>query len=127
MSECLNCQGVKSQAVLADDKDNQLCPAVGYQRVSICAPVTITPFARPGATVTTCCGRPTVVSGNAPCTGIRDGVCTFTINQTICVAVPVYFGATAEVAGTYANCIGASAEDICTNCTRPDDAEEVSL
>lgn len=32
----------------------QTCPAIGYQSASICVPVTVTPFAQTGATVTKC-------------------------------------------------------------------------
>lgn len=42
---------------------------------------------------TKCCGDPVVVSGDKPCAGKKNGVCTFTISQTICVEVPVEFGA----------------------------------
>lgn len=32
--------------------ENQTCPAVGYQAASVCVPVTVTPFAEAGKTVT---------------------------------------------------------------------------
>ncbi|MEG1710255.1 MAG: hypothetical protein RR054_05890 [Clostridia bacterium] len=96
--------------------NNQTCPAVGYQSASICVPVTITPFAQTGATVTKCCGAAIVTSGRTPCEGVKNGVCSFTISQNICVAVPVAFGAVATVGDTFVNCNGASADDICTDC-----------
>ena len=73
--------------------ENQTCPAVGYQAASVCVPVTVTPFAEAGKTVTKC-----------------------TISQNICVAVPVAFGAVATVDESYVNCKGATAEDVCTDC-----------
>ena len=41
----------------------ETCPAVGYQSVSVCVPVTVTPFAQTGITRTKCCGDPVVKSG----------------------------------------------------------------
>lgn len=111
MSECINC----NRGALADT-DEGTCPAVGFQRVGVCVPVTVSPFAHTGTTKTTCCGDPKVVSGEKPCAGKKNGVCTFTISQTICVEVPVRFGATAVVGDTFVDCLGASAEDICANC-----------
>ena len=106
--------------------DNQTCPAVGYQAASICVPVTIEPFAKTGQTKTKCCGNATVVSGTQPCNGVKNGTCSFTISQNICVAVPVEFGANAVVGETYVECKGASDMDICTDCatTFPEDKVE---
>ncbi len=102
-----------ASALAAED---QTCPTIGYQSASICVPVTVTPFAKTGATMTKCCGAPVVVPGNATCAGTRGGSCVFTLSQDICVAVPVEFGAVASVGDTYVNCNAASAEDICTGC-----------
>lgn len=100
--------------------EDQTCPAIGYQSSSICVPVTITPFANAGATHTKCCGLPVVTPGINTCGGLKNGTCSFTISQDICVAVPVDFGATASVGDTYVNCNGASAQDICTECGKDD-------
>ncbi|MEG2421417.1 MAG: hypothetical protein RSB55_07690 [Oscillospiraceae bacterium] len=94
----------------------QTCPAVGYQSVSVCVPVTVIPFAETGATRTKCCGSPLVTPGKNTCGGTKNGVCVFTISQDICIAVPVKFGAEATVGDTYVGCNGASSEDICINC-----------
>ena len=96
--------------------ESQTCPAVGYQSASICVPVTVTPFAQAGLTVTKCCGDPVVTPGREVCTGVKNGSCFFTITQDICVAVPVEFGAVATVGDSYINCNGASQKDICTDC-----------
>lgn len=39
-----------------NDNQEQTCPSVAYQMSTVCVPVTVTPFARAGATVTKCCG-----------------------------------------------------------------------
>ena len=99
MSECTSCSaGVTAN--LSEPVEGT-CPAVGYQKVAVCVPVLITPFAH---------------TGEMPCPGRKNGVCAFTMSQTICVEVPVNFGATAVVGDTFVDCIDASAEDICRNC-----------
>lgn len=103
--------------------DNVTCSAVGYQSVGVCVPVTVTPFAHAEPTKTTCCGVPIVTPGETVCSGKKNDVCTFTISQSICVEVPVSFGASAKVGDTYVDCLGASAEDICTDCTGDGRAE----
>lgn len=105
------------------DKDvlleNETCPATGYQAASICVPVTVTPFAEAGITTTKCCGDPIVTPGLAPCPGVKNGACAFTISQNICVSVPIEFGAEAVVGDTFVECAGATAEDICAGCDLP--------
>lgn len=95
---------------------DQTCPAVGYQSASICVPVTISPFARPGTISTKCCGGPIVTPGRDTCTGVKNGACSFTISQSICVSVPMDFGAVATVGDTFVNCKSASADYICNDC-----------
>ncbi len=121
MSDCVMCSDIVNAA--STEPETETCPATGYQKVGVCVPVTITPFAETGKTRTKCCGDPVVVSGDMPCAGKKNGVCTFTISQTICVEVPVKFGAEATVGDTYVDCLGASAEDICRNC-KDEESEE---
>lgn len=116
MSECINCANA-----LTDPTDGT-CPAVGFQRVGVCVPVTVAPFAHAGDTVTKCCGDPKIVAGDDKCPGKKNGVCTFTISQTICVEVPVRFGAKATVGDTFVDCLDASADDICKNCKHEEDS-----
>lgn len=108
---------------LTAEQVNKSCPAVGYQKVNVCVPVTVTPFANAGATTTKCCCEPVVTPGDVSCPGEVNGVCTFTISQTVCVEVPVSFGAMAKVGDTYVDCLEASAYDICTYC-RDGEADE---
>lgn len=96
--------------------ENQTCPTVAYQMSSVCVPVTVTPFANAGTTVTKCCSKPTVTAGTATCNGVKNGQCVFTISQDICVEVPVAFGAVATVGDTYVACNGASSDEICADC-----------
>ena len=94
----------------------QTCPAIGYQSASVCVPVTVTPFAQTGITVTKCCGEPVVTPGMVTCGGTKNGSCFFTISQDVCVAVPVEFGAVASVGDAFVSGNGTSGTDICTNC-----------
>lgn len=96
--------------------EEQTCPAVGYQSASICVPVTVTPHAEAGMTFTKCCGKPIVTPGRIVCEGERNGSCSFTIQQNICVAVPVSFGATASVGDTFVTCNDATSFDSCSDC-----------
>lgn len=121
MDECIIYSG--SSVTANSEPTDQTCPAVGFQKVSVCVPVTVTPFANPGHTKTKCCGNPRVSSSEMTCPGKKNGVCTFTISQTICVEVPVEFGAKAEVGDTFVDCMGASSENICLNCDREADEE----
>ena len=117
MSDCTNCTG-RNTAVSSDGTDavDKTCPAVGYQKVDVCVPVTVIPFANAQTTTTHCCGDPVVVSGDTPCSGIKNGVCVFTITQTLCIEIPVEFGAAATVGEAFVDCLGADSEDICKNC-----------
>lgn len=93
-------------------QDNETCPAVGYQAVNVNVPVTVTPYAKAGTTVTKCCGSSIVKPGKSIGQGTKNGICNFTIGQNIVVAIPVAFGADASVGDTYVDCLGASAEEI---------------
>ncbi|MEG1743054.1 MAG: hypothetical protein RR246_02695 [Clostridia bacterium] len=101
-----------------NDRTAETCPTVGYQSISVCVPVTITPFAETGTTKTKCCGDPIVTPGRDTCGGVKNGTCSFTLSQDICVAIPVAFGAVSSVGDTYVTCNGASATDICSDCTK---------
>lgn len=116
MSDYEKCNSCGSIRAFSEPED-MTCPAVGYQKIGVCVPVTVTPFANTGRTKTKCCGDPIVVPGDNSCPGKKNGVCTFTISQTICVEVPVEFGARATVGDTFVDCLNASAYDICTNCS----------
>jgi len=98
-------------------QEDQTCPATGYQEVTVCVPVTVTPFANAGSTTTFCCGDPIVTGNTTPCTGTVNGTCIFKITQNLCVAVPVEFGANATVGAPHVECGDVSSTDICTNCS----------
>lgn len=97
-------------------ENQQTCPVIGYQKASICVPVTVKPFAEAETPQTKCCGTAVITSGTDVCGGTANGECVFTISQDICMAIPVNFGATAQVGTTYVSCIEASNKNICTDC-----------
>ena len=122
MSNC-RCSENKNVAALTqtnkialNQEENQTCPAIGYQKATVCVPVTVTPFARAKTTTSFCCGDPIITPGRVTCPGTVNGSCTFTITQNICVAVPVDFGATTYVGAPAVQCGDATKEDVCTNC-----------
>lgn len=104
---------------------NQTCPAVGYQKVNVSVPVTVKPFAHTGEIRVKCCGHPVVHSACAlPEASHYNDTCSFTITQTICVEVPVEFGADTEIDETIIECLEASAYDICKDCRHREDSDE---
>lgn len=98
------------------------CPAVAYQEVDVCVPVTITPYASVGEVRVRCCGAPTVSAGAASCPGTEGGSCAFTVSQRVCVAVPVAFGARAQT-GAYRVSCGEAGSGSCPAC---DDAPSLT-
>ena len=99
--------------------ENEGCESVFYQRETVCVPVRVTPFARPGAARTLCCGEP-VISAGGECVG-RQTYCTFTVTQSLCVEVPISFGAVIETGTATVQC-GDVTETEC-DCTA--DTQEV--
>lgn len=99
--------------------ENSICPVVGTQAMTVCLPVEITPFAKVGPSTTSCKGEPVIKVGCATCTGTKNGTCAFTISQTICVEVPVFFGASTYVGDTFVDCLCDHKED----CHEYDDKE----
>jgi len=96
---------------------SEVCESVGYQPATVCVPVTVTPFANPGTTTTTCCGPTVIIPGAIECDGgTKNGSCHFTMSQDICVAVPVEFGARTFVGEPSVTCEDATDVDVCTNC-----------
>lgn len=68
MSEYVTCNGGCDNSDY-DDKRNKTCNATGFQKINVCVPVTVTPFAKAGKTKTKCCGDAVVTCGNNNCPG----------------------------------------------------------
>jgi len=88
------------------------CPAVGYQALAVSIPVEVIPFVKTGSVKTICCGEPKIKRGDEGCCchGKKNGTCSFTISQKLCVEVPVLIGAKTHVGDTYVDCLCASSE-----------------
>lgn len=101
---------------------DETCEAEAFLPITVCAPVTVTPFIRRLPTTTFCCGSPVINNFPEipPCPGVENGACTFTISQDICVRVPVVFGANSLVGNPFVECGEATSEDVCTNCGEGD-------
>lgn len=104
--------------------ENKTCPTISSQRMDVCIPVTIKPYANVDCVVVKCCGEAVVLPGHQHCIGKKDGACVFTISQTICVEVPVEFGAVVNVGDTFVDCLCAFSDENCEKC-RPNFEEEV--
>lgn len=78
------------------------CESVFYQKETVCVPVRVTPFARPGTARTTCCGEP-VINMGGECAG-RQTYCSFTVTQNLCIEIPISFGAQIETGTATVQC-----------------------
>ena len=94
----------------------ETCPATAFVPMTVCTPVTVTPFANELPTTTFCCGDPEILPVTTGCPGTLNGVVTFIITQDICVRVPVQFGATTDVGDLFVLPGEPTIEDVCTNC-----------
>lgn len=100
------------------EQPDQKCPAIGYQPLTVCVPITVTPFMNKGTPTLYCCGDPIITPGAVTCNGVINGSCTFTISQNICVEVPVEFGANTCVGDLFVQCGEATNENVCADCDR---------
>lgn len=78
------------------------CKRVFFQKEKVCIPVTVKPFATPGKAKAACCGEPVVAQGNQ-CPG-NQSYCSFTITQTLCIEIPIEFGAVVETGKASVQC-----------------------
>lgn len=86
------------------NKDLAGCPAVGYQDLNVCIPISVKAFGEVGNAKTQCLGKSIVSSGCGACEGKPGEVCKFTISQKLRVEVPVIFGARAEAGEAIIDC-----------------------
>lgn len=82
----------------------EVCPALGYQDVSVGVPVEVKPFAKVGKIKTECISKPIIERGCKTPEGHIKEVCKFVISQKLRVEVPVMFGAKVEVGDARINC-----------------------
>ena len=94
------------------------CTTTGERMVDMCLPVEVKPFANIGTITTRCCGPARITPGTNICEGIPDGNCNFTISQTLCVEVPVEFGAEVTPGEVHVGCTG----NDCANCPQQGEA-----
>ena len=84
--------------------EEETCPVLGFQDVTVGVPVEIKPFAEVGKVKTECMGKPVVKRGTTSCEGKPGQVCKFTVSQKIRVEVPVVFGAKTRVGEASIDC-----------------------
>ena len=82
------------------------CESLFNHKETVCVPVTVTPFARPGSARTICCGKPEI-STETSCYGERTS-CSFTVSQELCIELPITFGAQVETGSISVQCDGVS-------------------
>ncbi len=113
----------KLDAALPEEALVNHSPSVGYQRVAVCAAVTVTPCVRLGNVRAVRCGDPVVSARTCECPGEENASCCFTIRQELCVEVPVFFGADVELSDPSTVCISAGGGG-CAGCGGPGESEE---
>ena len=84
--------------------EEETCPVLGFQDVTVGVPVEIKPFAQVGKIKTECMGKPVVKRGTTNCEGKPGQICKFTVTQKIRVEVPVVFGARTKVGEASIEC-----------------------
>lgn len=65
-------------------------------------PVTVTPFAHAGKTVTKCCGEPSVVCRENRC----NNTCQITVRQKISITMPIHYEVDVSMWDSDINCYG---------------------
>lgn len=98
------------------------CESTFFQKETVCVPVTVTPFATPGTAKANCCGKP-VISLDDKCPGTKKS-CSFTITQTLCIEIPIAFGAVIETGSAVVQC-GEVSETPCDCSAEPSEVSEV--
>ena len=88
-----------------------VCPVVGKQKVTVCLPVAVNPYAKTGPAKIHCCGDHEIRYGCKFCKGKPNAACEFTISQKLNVELPVEFGATVNVGDTFVDCDCPKEED----------------
>lgn len=99
------------------------CNSTFFQKETVCVPVKVTPHATPGMAKATCCGEPVVTPGSNRCPGDQTS-CSFTITQTLCIEIPIEFGAVIETGAAVVQC-GTVTREPC-DCDDTDDSEEAN-
>lgn len=79
------------------------CAHVCVQYADVSVPIKLNPYTNVGCVKVECCGAPEVVCRVKPECSKNKG-CEFTITQTMCVRIPVEFGAVATVGDTIVEC-----------------------
>ena len=100
------------------------CESTFYQKETVCVPVTVSPFAHPGTARTICCGDP-VIHTDPQCPGSKTS-CTFTVTQSLCIQIPIAFGAvieTGEASETPCDCSDEPSVETPVERTQPETRE----
>lgn len=98
------------------------CESTFFQKETVCVPVTVTPFATPGKAKANCCGKPVINPGNQ-CPGNQKS-CSFTIQQKLCIEIPIKFGAVIETGSAVVQC-GEVSETPCDCSNAVEDGEPI--
>lgn len=91
------------------------CNVNAFQEIDVCVPITIEPYVDLGEAVVECIDEPCISLSHSSGACNKSGACKFTIEQKLCVMVPIEFKATAKSGPTSVICGDASDEDCQSN------------
>ncbi|MEG1661383.1 MAG: hypothetical protein RR332_02610 [Clostridiales bacterium] len=77
------------------EKEKSTCTSVTSQYADVSVPLKLNPYAIVGNLVTECCGEP-IVSLRSCQDGNCSSGCEITITQTVCIKIPLTYGAEAD-------------------------------
>lgn len=89
------------------------CSVKAAQKMRVSVPVALRPFVFAGPASTYCLGEPEVENVRCGCRGPANQVCYLTINQKICVEVPINFGSKVSVGKHWVDCCERNFPDPC--------------
>ena len=84
------------------DRDRDGCRTVVTKRVEVQTPVSVDVSTRSGD-VNIVCSKPRITSG-PPRAECSSGRCEFTVNQMICVEIPIRYRVQTDVKDSYVDC-----------------------
>lgn len=76
---------------------DEISHKISYQTAMVSVPVTVTPFAAAGTITTHGLTQAKFTPGITKLEGISSNSNSFTVTQNICIAIPIQFGANAQV------------------------------
>lgn len=95
-------------------KDNITCSTVSTQYADVGVLVKLQPFSKVGRIQSDCCGDPVISC--YPCQNCESHSCEFTIMQSLCIHIPIEYGATVDVRESMISCCNTDEDECKCHC-----------